>query len=108
MLGHSDEGSDVPTTYVDHEVIDTLGEKLGKVADVVPDTRTLEPRWLVVTSGVLKHGHFVPVDGAVSSEDGAIVVPYDKATVNAALKVNKDHLLTPEDERGLSAHYGLN
>jgi len=109
-MGHHDHDLEhaVPTAYVDRDVIDPAGEKLGKVADVVPDTRTLEPRWLVVTSGVLKHAHFVPVEGSFTAEDGAIVVAYDKETVHHAVKANRDHLLTPEDEHELVTHYGLN
>lgn len=100
---------DMPTTFVDHEVIDLSGEKLGRVADVVPDSRTLEPRWLVVESGHIKHtAHFVPVEGSFTSDDGAIVVPYDKDMIKHAVKAHRDHLLSPEDERELAAHYGLN
>ena len=100
---------DMPTTFVDHDVLDVSGEKVGKVADVVPDARTLEPRWLVVESGGLrKNAHFVPVEGVQSGEGHTIVLPYDKDTVMHAVKAHRDHLLTPDDERELAAHYGLN
>jgi len=98
----------IPTTFIDHEVVDNAGNKLGKVSDVLSDNATLQPHWLVVQSGVLEHGHFVPVQGSFANEADQIVVPYDKDVVAHAVKAHRDHVLTPDDERQLSEHYGLN
>ena len=105
--GHHDHDAELPTTYVDHEVVDSSGEHVGVVVVVVPDVRTLEPRCLVVESGVLKRAHFVPVRGSTTNEEGHIVVPYDKDMVAHASRANRDHVLTPDDERELAAHYGI-
>ena len=85
MLEHH-ENDPMPTTFVDHEVLDVAGEKVGTVADVVPDSRTLEPRWLVVESGgIRKNAHFVPVEGAHSGDHGAIVLPYDTRPLRSSV-----------------------
>ena len=104
--GHEND-AELPTEFVGHEVVDTAGDHLGVVSDVLADPATLEPRWLVVDSGLLKSSHFVPVEGSSRGEDGHIVVPYDKDTIQSAVKATRDHVLSPEEERELADHYGL-
>jgi hypothetical protein len=47
------------------------------------------------------------VEGSSRGEDGHIVVPYDKDTIQSAVKATRDHVLSPEEERELADHYGL-
>jgi sporulation protein YlmC with PRC-barrel domain len=108
MSERSESHPDQPTSFVDHEVTDTSGDTLGRVADVVSDDQTLEPKWLVVESGGLrKHSHFVPAEGSFTDDVGRIVVPYDKASVADTMEAGRDHILMPEEERELGTHYGI-
>jgi len=49
----------------------------------------------------------VPVEGAVVTDDGQVVVPYAKDHVKAAPKVARDHVLPHDLERELEEHYEL-
>jgi sporulation protein YlmC with PRC-barrel domain len=89
-------------------VMDPSGHKVGTVSDVVSDATTLEPRWLVVDTGLLRASHYVPVNGSVRTEEGEIVVPFSKDTVHNSAKAQGDHVLTTSEEGALAQHYGLN
>lgn len=89
-------------------VMDPAGQKVGTVSDVVSDAATLEPRWLVVDTGLLRASHYVPITGIVRTEEGEIVVPFSKETVQQSVKAHGDHVLTTSEEGELAAHYGLN
>jgi sporulation protein YlmC with PRC-barrel domain len=93
--------------YTHLEVIDRGGQKVGTVSDVVSDTATLEPRWLVVDIGMMKTSHYLPVEAVQRNDDGQLIIPFDKETVKAATKPNKGHVLTAEDDRELREHYRM-
>lgn len=94
-------------TFTHCAVIDATGHKVGTVTDVVSDADTLEPRWLVVDVGLLRTSHYMPVSGSRVGPDGEILVPFDKAKVQSALKAHGSHVLSQADEGDLYAHYGL-
>ena len=98
---------DEPVTFSQSAVIDSGGNKLGVVSDVVSDNRTLEPRWLVVDVGVLRTSHYVPAEGAYKTEDGEVVVPFTKETVKESPRVHRNHVIGPDHERELYEYYGL-
>jgi sporulation protein YlmC with PRC-barrel domain len=89
-------------------VMDPAGHKVGTVSDVVSDATTLEPRWLVVDTGLLRASHYIPIAGLVRTEEGEIVVPFSKETVQQSAKAQGDHVLTTSEETELAHHYGLN
>jgi sporulation protein YlmC with PRC-barrel domain len=89
-------------------VMDPDGHKVGTVSDVVSDAATLEPRWLVVDTGMLRASHYVPITGIVRTDEGEIVVPFSKETVQQSAKAHGDHVLTTSEEGELAAYYGLN
>ena len=93
--------------YKGHAVIDEHGTKVGKITDVLYDDKTLMPRWMIVDIGVLGAQHYVPLNDAYQSEDGRLVIPFDKKTVKAAPRAGKDHILTRAVEEQLVQHYGL-
>ena len=96
------------TAVFNHRVvIDSAGHKVGTVSDVVSDAATLQPRWLVVDTGLLRTSHYVPVTGAQHTSDGEIQVPFDKATVQHAVKAHGSHVLSSTEEIDLADHYGL-
>jgi len=94
-------------TFTQAAVIDSEGNKVGVVSDVVSDNRTLEPRWLVVDIGVLRTSHYVPAEGAYKTPDGEVVVPFTKAAVKESPRVHRNHVIAPDDERELYEYYGL-
>jgi sporulation protein YlmC with PRC-barrel domain len=101
-----------PTTpeardYKGHAVIDEHGMKVGKITDVLYDDKTLPPRWIIVNLGVFAAQHYVPLNDAYQSEDGRLVIPFDKKTVKSAPRAGKDHILTRAVEEQLLQHYQL-
>ena len=44
----------------------------------------------------------------MKTEEGEIVVPFSKDTVQHSAKAQGDHVLTTSEETELARHYGLN
>jgi len=87
-------------------MVDSSGDKIGKIDEIYLDAETNEPEWAVVTTGLFgTKQSFVPIGDASSSGDG-IRVPFEKATVKDAPKVDPDGRLSQEEERQLYTHYG--
>lgn len=105
--GTQNPGTPEARDYRGHAVIDEHGIKVGKITDVLYDDRTLAPRWMIVDLGVFAAQHYVPLNDAYQSEDGRLVIPFDKKTVKAAPRASKDHILTRAVEEQLVQHYRL-
>jgi uncharacterized protein (TIGR02271 family) len=83
------------------------GDKLGKVVDVYESADGPEGTFVTVATGLFgRSGSFVPLAQA-SMQGDDVVVPYDKALVKDAPRVDADQDLTAEEEQRLYAHYGL-
>jgi uncharacterized protein (TIGR02271 family) len=83
------------------------GEKLGTIEEIYLDTETNQPEWALISTGLFgTKQSFVPV-GRASREGDAVSVPFDKATVKDAPKVDPDGRLSESEERDLYRHYGL-
>jgi uncharacterized protein (TIGR02271 family) len=81
--------------------------KLGTIEEIYLDTRTDEPEWALITTGLFgSKQSFVPLRDASQSDDG-ITVPFDKATVKDAPKIDPDGQLSREEETQLYRHYRL-
>jgi hypothetical protein len=98
---HTDQTAEMgnPTgerQYLGRAVIDERGTKIGTVTDVLPDDETGEPAWVVVSMGLLRSEHFVPLSAAYQSEQGRLVLPFDREMVKHSPKAKRDHVL----ERG--------
>jgi uncharacterized protein (TIGR02271 family) len=89
------------------DLYDTDGEKIGKLEEIYLDAQSGEPEWALVNTGMFgTKSSFVPLQGA--SQDGdTLRVPYDKAQVKDAPKVDPDGELSQEQEAELYRHYGL-
>jgi sporulation protein YlmC with PRC-barrel domain len=96
------------TELLNREVINESGVKLGRVTDVLFAGDDESPRWAVVSAGLLASARYVPLGNAYTSNDGRVVVPYDKATVKHAPKADRDHVLTPAIEEHLARYYDIN
>ena len=91
-----------------HTLLDQHGHEVGTITDVVFDPDSETPRWGVVDPGVLKSAHYVPlVPPAYVTDQGTVVVPYDRNTILHAPKAKRVHVLSPVVERELEHHYAL-
>jgi hypothetical protein len=97
----------LPTTHFrGHDVVDPENRLIGTIDDVLYD-HAGEPTWAVVSLGMMRSSHYLPVAAGYLAEDGTFVVPYDKRTVKAAPKASRDHVIDPDVEHELVEHYEL-
>jgi uncharacterized protein (TIGR02271 family) len=83
------------------------GDKLGTIEEIYLDTDTNQPEWALIATGLFGGKQsFVPISSA-GREGDAVTVPFDKATVKDAPKVDPDGRLSESEEQELYRHYGL-
>jgi uncharacterized protein (TIGR02271 family) len=88
-------------------VYDRSGEKIGRIDAVYYDDQTNEPSWVAVNTGLFgTHQTFVPLQGVEVNGD-QVTVAFDKARVKDAPNIAEDGHLSPEEERQLYRHYGM-
>ena len=93
-------------SWRDRDLIDSHGDKVGSIDEIYLDRETDQPEWAVVTTGLFGTKRtFVPLSEATAHEDG-VHVPFDKATVKDAPKIDPDGRLSQSEERQLYTHYG--
>ncbi|MEM9036290.1 MAG: PRC-barrel domain-containing protein [Actinomycetota bacterium] len=91
---------------IDRTLVGRSGDEIGTITDVIADPSTLEPEWLAVRTGRLRREHLVPLS-AVTSENGSLVVPFDRDAVKHAPSM-KTHIAPTGSERlSLYEHFGL-
>lgn len=91
--------------FLDHVVVEENGDVIGTITDVVFDPHTGEARYAVVKPGRLHKAHYLPLDGAYHTVDGAVATPHRKSTVMHAPTATADHVLSEATERQLQDHY---
>jgi hypothetical protein len=96
----------VDDAYRGHRVVDDHHRPIGKVTDVIYDDAGI-PKWAVVSPGVFRAEHFLPLDNTYLSLEGNLVVPFDRRTVSRSPKAERDHVLSPITERVLEQYYQL-
>src|SRR5689334_15098152 len=85
---------------------DNDGDKIGAIDEIYLDHQTDEPEWAVVTTGLFGTKQtFVPLGDATATGDG-VRVPYDKAQVKDAPRIDPDGALSHDEEGELYRHYG--
>ena len=86
---------------------DNDGQKIGSIEEIYLDAQSDEPEWALVNTGLFgTKSSFVPLRGA-REQDGSLQVPYDKAQVKDAPKLEADGRLSPQEEEQLYRHYGI-
>ena len=89
------------------DVYETDGSKIGSTGQVYLDRRSGAPAWVSVKTGLFgTKESLVPLQQATLSED-RIVVPFDKAQIKNAPRVEPDDDLSPAEEDELYRYYGL-
>jgi hypothetical protein len=104
--GLTDAQRHADAAYRGHRVVDGHHRPIGKVTDVIYDD-TGVPKWAVISPGIFRSEHFLPLDHSYLSLEGNLVVPFDKRTVARSPKAERDHVLTPIIERALEQYYQL-
>jgi uncharacterized protein (TIGR02271 family) len=86
---------------------DADGDKIGSIEEIYLDAETDAPEWALVNTGLFgTKSTFVPLRDA-SEADGTLRVPYEKATVKDAPRIDPDGQLSQREEGELYRHYGL-
>ena len=96
------------TTIIGSNAVDNDGDKLGKVGQVYLDDQTGRPEWATISTGLFgTQETFVPLaDASVSG--GTLRVPYEKAKVKDAPRVDAEQgHLSPDEESELYRYYGV-
>lgn len=88
-------------------VLDSQGEKIGKVDELYHDQEGGQPEWVLVNTGLFgTKKTFVPIKGASPTGED-VRVPVTKDQVKAAPRVAADQELSEREERQLFEHYGV-
>jgi uncharacterized protein (TIGR02271 family) len=83
------------------------GDKIGKIEEIYLDAETEQPEWALVHTGLFgSASSFVPIADA-TTQDGNVAVPFEKAQVKNAPKLEPDGQLSQQDESALYSHYGM-
>jgi uncharacterized protein (TIGR02271 family) len=89
------------------ELVDRNGDNIGKVEEIYLDTDTDQPEWALVNTGLFgTKSTFVPLKDA-TREGETLRVPFEKAQVKDAPRVDPDAELSQNEESELYRHYGL-
>ena len=105
---HASNGTDsrFDDAYRGHRVVDDHHRPIGKVTDVIYDDAGV-PKWAVVSPGVFRAEHFLPLDNTYLSLEGNLVVPFDRRTVSRSPRAERDHVLSPITDRALEQYFQL-
>jgi uncharacterized protein (TIGR02271 family) len=88
-------------------VLSADGDKIGSLGQVYADDHNGQPTWVTARTGLFGTSEsFIPLEGA-RLEGADIVVPYTKAQVKDAPRVDSDGHLDPAEEDRLYDHYQL-
>ena len=100
-------GTDTLSRVIGKDVYDESGEKIGTASEVYLDDETGQPEWITVRTGLFGTKEtFVPIRDAELTDDG-VRVHVDKDRVKNAPKIDAEGHLSPEEERELYRHYGM-
>ncbi len=89
------------------EVVDSAGDKVGRVGQVYLTNDSQEPSWVTVNTGLFGTKEtFIPLAEA-SYADGIITVPYEKSFIKDAPHVDEDGEISREEEDELYRYYGV-
>jgi uncharacterized protein (TIGR02271 family) len=89
------------------KVIDSDGDKVGKVEEIYEDTGSGQPEWALVDTGLFGgKSNFVPLAGARPSGE-EVQLDFTKEQIKDAPGVEADGALSHQEEHDLYEHYGL-
>jgi hypothetical protein len=93
--------------WIDRQVVDNDGHRIGIVVDIYLDDASGYPEWLAVMTGLFgSRLSFVPISGAVEA-GGKVCITFPKGFVKDSPNIDSDGTLSVEDEHRLYRHYGI-
>jgi uncharacterized protein (TIGR02271 family) len=93
--------------WIDHDLVDEDGDKIGRITEVYFDRETGRAEWVTVSTGLFgSRVSFVPLQGLEADAD-VLVSPWHKDKVKDAPNVEADGELSDAEEERLYRHYGL-
>lgn len=93
--------------WVDLEVFDASGEKIGTVIDVRYGKNTGELVWLIVKTGLLGLKKVAVPSNEVERKDGRVIARLDKDRITSAPGVSMERILADDEERDICTYYGF-
>jgi len=104
-----DQITELEERYSGYEVYDRDGEKIGKVDDLFVDEND-QPEYLGVKTGFLgSRSTLIPMEAArLDQKRRVFEVSQPKSRVKEGPAFNEDEQITPEHEKRVREHYGLN
>lgn len=88
------------------KLVDSEGQHVGKIGMIYLDDQTNQPDWATVNTGLFGTKEtFVPLENATVEGD-ELRVPYTKAKIKDAPRVDADEHLDVDQEQELYRHYG--
>jgi len=89
------------------KVIDSDGEKVGKLDEIYEDTGSGQPEWALVNTGLFgSKSNFVPLSGAKPSGE-EVQLAFTEDQIKDAPGVEPDGELSASEEQELYDHYSL-
>lgn len=102
MPAHTD-----PSTLIMRDLVDSSGTNVGPVGNVYLDDETHNAEWVSIQTGLFgTKESFVPLQGAEIQDDG-LKVPYEKAKIKDAPRLDGDEHLEPAQEVELYRYYDI-
>ena len=92
--------------YPPEVLVDSSGQAIGKVTDVIPDPVDLQPEWLVVRPSRFGKEYLVPIE-AVEQRDDEFVASFEKDTLKATPAVEAHTAPTVSEREAVYRHFGL-
>jgi sporulation protein YlmC with PRC-barrel domain len=93
--------------WTGRQVLDTQGEKIGTVQDVLYDDAVDRPEWLVVKTGLFGTKRILVPARDVRTEGDKLMVPYTEDRAKDAPHVANQDAPSQDEERELYLYYGL-
>jgi hypothetical protein len=87
-------------------LIDASGDEMGKVTDIIPNPRDLEPEYIVVRTGRLSTEYLVPI-AAVERKDGEYIAPFEADVLKSTPSVSEHSAPAAAEREAIYEHYGL-
>jgi hypothetical protein len=88
-------------------VVDTHGDKLGKIEEIYFDQETNRPEWALINTGMFAgKSSFMPLEGATSDGE-QVTAAYSKDQVKAAPQIKPTRTISQAEEAELYRHYGV-
>ena len=107
MTATKDSGHRTYEAWIGRHAYDVNGDKIGSIDHIFYDDRSQRPEWLAVKTGLFgTKTTFVPINGSKAYDGDDLQVPFTKAFVKDAPRVEVDETMTHMQEQELWSYYG--